>query len=319
MDSDPHHPGDLRARLRAAYQKYAFAIVPAIGVFELLAHLKQTHSAPNDQEWNDARAAVERKVTPSDLVIFAPEWSEPLAREHFGPKLASVERIARPDETRFPQAIEVSIRGARRPELADWKTIDRERVGPFEITRRENPAPARLLDDLVEHVRPDALSVSLVDGDRETPCPWTHGAVLTGGLGYGPSVPGDRFACPGGGLVAVTVISDPTYRPRRCIYAPALGGNTVLRLRFKSVTFGPTFRGHHAIAAEADHANGAPVTITFRAGAEIIGQFSRRDGTGWTGFETQTQDLDGKTEELVADVSAARGDHRQYCFEADTR
>jgi hypothetical protein len=300
-------------------QKYAFALVPAIGLFELALHVKQTSSVPSDEAWKVARAAVEPKVTPSDLLIFAPEWTEPLGREHFGAQLASVARVARPDETRFARAFEVSIRGAHRPELADWKPVERQAVGPFEITTLENPRPARVRDDLVEHVRPDAMSVSLVDGTNETPCPWTKGPILTGGLGYGPSVPAERFACPGGGVVAVTVISDPTYRPRRCIYAPPVGNNRVLRLRFHAVAFGHTFHGHHAIAAEADHANGAPVTLSLRAGDEAIGQFTRRDGTGWTPFETVTESLDGKTAELVADIRAAQGDRRQYCFEADAR
>jgi hypothetical protein len=290
-----------------------------VGVLELLAHVIQTHSVPNEEEWRAVRAAVESKVAPSDLLIFAPEWTEPLGREYFGASLASVERIARPDETRFPRAVEVSIRGKHRPELDGWKQVESRAIGPFEVRTLENPNPATVMDDLVSHVRPDAMSVSVVDGDREVPCGWSHSQVLTGGLGYGPSVPADRFNCPGGSQVAVTVISDPTYRPRRCIYAPPVGGNGSVRLRFHSVAFGHALHGHHAIPAEADHANGAPVTITFRAGGENIGQFTRRDGTGWTPFETATEELAGRTAELVVDITAARSDRRQYCFEADTR
>ena len=299
--------------------RYAFAAVPVIGVLELGAHLKQTHSVATDVEWRAARAAVEREVKPSDLVIFAPEWAEPLGREFFGSTLASISRIARPDESRFPRAIEVSIHGARRSELAEWKTVRLERVGPFEVATLENPAPSPIVDDLVEHVRPEELTVSQVDGDHEVQCPWIHGGVLTGGLGFGPSAPAERFACSGSGWVAVTVISDPTYRPRRCIYAPPLGGRGVLRLRFRSVAFGRTLRGHHAIPAEADHADGAPVTVVFRTATEVLGQFTRRDGSGWTPFESGTEDLAGKTGELIVDISAARADRRQYCFEVSTR
>jgi hypothetical protein len=142
---------------------------------------------------------------------------------------------------------------------------------------------------------------------------------MSGGLGYGPSIPADRFACPGGGSVAVTVISDPTYRPRRCIYAPPIGGSTVLRLRFKSISFGRSLHGHHAIPAEADHSNGAPVTIVFHTAAGVLGSFVRHDGSGWTPYETETRDLEGRTTDLVADITAANADRRQYCFEADTR
>jgi hypothetical protein len=319
LTGDPHHPGDVIARARAAGRRYAFAVVPAIGLVELVVHLAQTHSVPTDEDWRAARSAVERRVNPNDLVIFAPEWTEPLGRQHFGAQIASVERIARPDETRFPRAVEVSIRGAERPELAGWRRLDRERVGPFAITTLQNPTPAQVLDDLVEHIRPDAVTVSVVDGDRETACPWTRGAVLTGGLGFGPSAPAERFVCPGGGWIAVTVISDPSYRPRRCIYAPPFGGSTSLRLRFKSVMFGRVLHGHHAIAAEADHSNGSPVSVVFRTGSDVLGRFTRHDGTGWLPFEAETQHIAGTTAELVVDIGAARGEHRQYCFEADTR
>jgi hypothetical protein len=300
-------------------RKYAFALVPAIGLFELALHWYETWSVPTEAEWQAARAEVQRIVEPADLVIFAPQWVEPLAREYFGPELASIQRIARPDESRFPRAIEVSIRGAHRTEIANWKRVNREKIGRFEVTTSQNPDASSIVDDLVDHVRPDAMTVSLVDGGRETACPWTRGPVLTGGLGYGPTVPADRFACAGGAVVAVTVISDPTYQPRRCIYAPPVGGNAVLRLRFASVAFGTTLHGHHAIAAEADHANGAPVEVAFRTEAEKLGDFVRRDGTGWTPFEATTNGLAGTKAELVVDIRAARGDRRQYCFEADTR
>jgi len=307
------------SRAWTLFRKYAFAVVPAVGLFELALHWKQTRSVPTDAEWEATRAEVQRIAQPADLVIFAPQWVEPRARQSFGPVLASVERIARPDETRFPRAIEVSIRGAHRTEIAKWKRVKRQQVGPFEVTISENPDARVVIDDLVDHVRPGAMAVSVVDGGRESPCPWTHGAVLTGGLGYGPTVPAERFACADGAVVAVTVISDPTYQPRRCIYAPPVGGNTVLRLRFASVAFGTTLHGHHAIAAEADHANGAPVDLAFRAAGETLGDFVRRDGTGWTPFETMTSDLAGTKAELVVDIRSARGERRQYCFEADTR
>src|SRR5579863_832223 len=41
------------------FQKYAFAIVPAVGLFELALHWKQTRSVPTDAEWEAARAEVQ--------------------------------------------------------------------------------------------------------------------------------------------------------------------------------------------------------------------------------------------------------------------
>lgn len=301
------------------WRKYAFALVPALGLLELGLHLKQTSSVATEADWKEARSVVAQRVKPSDLVVFAPQWSEPLGRQYFGDELASLERVARPDETRFPRAIEVSMRGARRDELAGWKEVDVARAGPFTIRTLENPSPVTLVDDLLKHVNPNDLAVSRVEGDSETPCTFVRTGVQSGGLGFGPAIPGERFTCPGGGFVGLSVTTDPDYVPRRCIFAPPLGGSTVLRLRFKNVKFGTRLHGHHTNYVEADHVNGAPVVLSFRAQGKALGRFTRRDGQGWTPFEVDTSDLADQTGELIADISAANSNRRLYCFEADTR
>ena len=56
-----------------------------------------------------------------------------------------------PGSARFPRAIEVSIRGEHLPELAGWKKIGEKKVGAITLTTLENPAPARVISDLVAH------------------------------------------------------------------------------------------------------------------------------------------------------------------------
>jgi len=284
------------------------------------AHLVQTRSSAPRQDWEAARAYVESHATPDDLVAFAPRWVDPIGREMFGASIATLRREARPDETRFPRALEVAIRGEHLPELAGWRRAEEHRFGRVAVTTWDNPAPARVLEDLVSLVDPQRLRVSRIDGGRETECAASRSGVQSGGLGFGPAVPGDRFSCPGGGFVGASVLSDLDYVPRRCIYAPPPGGTGALRLRFLNVQAGRTLHGHHAIYVEAERdRRGAPVTITFKVNASIIGTVTHKDGDGWREFEFDTSDLSGQRVDLVAEISAPSGDRRQYCFEADTR
>jgi hypothetical protein len=163
------------------------------------------------------------------------------------------------------------------------------------------------------------MSVSRVDGGNEQECRWTQGPTTSGGLGSGPAVPGDRFACPGGGFVGVAVIFDYGNRPRRCLYSPPGGGSSVLRVKFANVTFGGAVHGHAGLQYENERdLDGAPVTITWRAGDRALGKITHVDGDGWKGFELSTSDLQGQRGELVADVASPQNG-RQFCFEADTR
>ncbi len=309
-------PGDWRARAR----RWAFAVVPLVGVLELLAHAKEVSGTVPESDWRAARAAVAEIAKPTDLVIFAPTWTEPLGREAFGDELAGFDREARPDESRFPRAIEVGIRGKHRRELAGWKTLGERRVGAITITTLENPQPATLLDDLLLHAAPGKMSVTRVDGGQSVECPWVHTATQAGGLGAGPAVPGDRFACPGGNFVGLSMIHALDHSPRRCLFAPPGGGSSVLRVRFTGVTFGDALHGHGGLQNEAERSKtGAPVTLTWKHEDRVIGRLVHQDGEGWKGFELGTPELKGQKGDLVAEITSPSGNRRQYCFEADTR
>ena len=313
--SDHHGPSDA-----VAWRKWAFAAVPIAGLLELGAHVVQTHSVAPRGDWEAARAYVAAHAAPDDLVAFAPWWADPVGRETFGPGIATVQREARADETRFPRALEVAIRGEHLPELASWRKAEQQRFGRVTVTTWDNPAPVHVLEDLVSLVDPARMRVSRVDGAREAECPASHAGVQSGGLGFGPAVPSERFSCPGGGFVATSIVADLDYRPHRCIYAPAPGGGGSVRLHFLDVQAGQALVGHHAIYVEAERdRKGAPVTLTFRAGGIVIGSVTHHDGDGWKAFEFDTSDLAGQRVELIAEISAPSGDRRQYCFEAVTR
>jgi hypothetical protein len=295
-------------------QRWAFAIIPAAGLLELGAHVVQTHSVVPEADWKAARAYVAGQAKPEDLVLFSPRWADPIGRETFGAEVATLEREARADDTRFPRAFEVSTHGAHSSELDGWRKGSAERFGGVTVTAWDNPAPAHVIEDLVSLVSPQRMRVTR--GENE--CPFVRGAPQSGGLGFGPVVPGERFAC-AGGFAGASVVADLDYVPHRCIFAPP-PGNAPLRLHFHDVLFGHTLHGHHALYVEAERdRKGAPVTLTFHAGDVALGSFVHRDGDGWKPFEVDTSELAGKTSELVAEISAPSGERRLYCFEADTR
>jgi hypothetical protein len=298
-----------------SWRRWAFALVPALGLFELAAHAMQTRSVVPDAEWASARAYVESHAKPEDLVAFSPRWVDPIGRQFFGPALATVEREAPADGARFRRAFEVSIRGATLPLFNGWHRGAQQRFGALTVSEWDNPAPAPVIDDLVSMVAPTRLRVSR----GQAPCTFVHDGAQSGGLGFGPGIPADRFVCPGGGLVAVSVVADLNYDPHRCIYAPPPGGVPV-RLRFQDVRFGRSLYGHHALYVEAERdRRGAPVTIDFMVNGAQVGAVVHRDGDGWKPFEFDTAELAGKSGELDVEITSPSGDRRMYCFEAATR
>jgi hypothetical protein len=308
--------GDVRpVEWKVRARRWAFVLVPAVGLAELAAHAVQTRSVVPEADWMAARDYVATQAKPADLVVFAPRWVDPIGRERFGPGIATLEREARADETRFAKAFEVSIRGAHLPALDGWRRAGEQRFGGVTVTTWENPSPAVVIDDLVSMIDPQHARVSRGDAD----CPFVRGAPQSGSLGFGPAIPGARFACPSGGFVGVSVVADLEYHPHRCVFAPPPGG-TPVRIHFPEVRFGHVLHGHHALYVEAERdKRGAPVTITFRSGDSTIGSVVHNDGEGWKPFEFDTSALAGQTAELRVEITAPSGDRRQYCFEADTR
>jgi len=301
-------------------KKWIWLVVPAVAVIELGLHFKQVGSVVPDSDWKAAKAEVQKRAKPEDLVAFAPQWVDPIGREIFGNDLATPEREAYPDVTRFPRAIEVSIRGAHLADLAGWRETDRTNVGGIRITTFENPSPVTLKDDLLRHSGKPDMHVSIVDPNGEHECNYGRYGVQTGNLGFGPAVPPLRYQCGGGAYVGISIMADLDYRPRRCFYAPAQGPNVTVKLRFDSIAYGKVLHGHHGIYVEAERdQKGAPVDVTFRSGDKTFGKLVHRDGEGWKGFELDTSEFDGKTAELIAEITSSSRDRRMYCFEADTR
>ncbi|WP_394844337.1 hypothetical protein LZC95_45705 [Pendulispora brunnea] len=308
---------DLRAQLKT----WGFALVPAIAIFELVAHVVQVRSVIGDESWARAREETRALAKPDDLVIFAPRWADPVGRQVFGDELATLEREAWADVERFPRAIEVSIRGEHAPELSEWKPVATKKVDGITLTTLENPSYRPTITDLLKLVHPPEADVSVrpLQDTAARPCGWGKGSAQSGNLGFGPAIPAEKFTCPGT-FAGISVVSDLDYMPHKCIFAPPPGGGQALRIVFHGVTFGESLHGHHGLYVEAERERlRAPVHLGFWVGDSHIAKVTHSDGDGWKSFDLPTPDLAGKTADLTVEITSANADRRIYCFEAITR
>jgi hypothetical protein len=315
--SDEAKPKD---RSRLAIAGLLLCAVPLVAVIELVLHVKQTTSdVVPESDWAGARDAVKAELQPNDLVLFEPFWADPLGRRTFGHEIATMKREGRSDVRRFARAFEVSIRGAHATdELAGWKKVKETKHGAVTVTLLENPSYTPVIDDLLDLVGPDRLTVSRVENGVEQACSFQRAASQGGStvVPQGLLVPADRFVCQGG-HVGVSVLHGLDHHPHVCLYATPMQGAS-LRMKFSNVTFGPSLHGHSGIQWLVER-NPTPdkVAVTFSALDRLIGTHFHKVGVGWVGFELPTPELDGKKADLVAEI--APSSQRQFCFEATTR
>jgi hypothetical protein len=308
-------------RARTALFRWSFAIVPLVGVVELIAHLGFAKRPPSFDAWADVRAAVETEKRPGELVVIAPRWADPAARRAFGDALMPMRDEGRPDESRYASALEVSILGASAPDLEGWKQEGERTLGKFVLRHRTNPSPAHVVFDFVDNARPPLADVR--GTSPPITCTWNpRAAVETVGFGGHPTFPRERFECPTGAyfFVGETVIADQDFRARRCLWShPFAHGEIVTR--FRGVPLGSVIRGHGGIhwMTERD-LRGAPITLTVRVGGDAIGTYTHADGDGWKPFEFALGRHAGeKDAEVEFAVTTTNYRDRHFCFEADTR
>ncbi|HEX3773895.1 MAG TPA: hypothetical protein VHV51_05485 [Polyangiaceae bacterium] len=300
--------------------RYLWLLLPIAGLVELGAFVHDARSAPRLDEWQAVRGEVAKLKGPGDLVVVAPEWTDPLAREAFGDALMPIANEARADDSPYARAIEVSELSASAPEFARWPTEETRDVGRFRLRVHRNPEPAKVLFSFLDHVRPQFLAVHEGATD-ERACQFTaHAAVTAGGLHGHLAFPRERFNCGGEEFfVGVTILDDQNYRPRRCIWAHPRG-TSVLRLNFSEVTIGRQIHGYAGLSyfLFRDGLHG-PTLLTARVNGEEVGRYLHHDELGWHGFDFDTSRFAGQIANVEFDVHSDDPSDRQFCFYADTR
>src|SRR5215471_15950636 len=254
---------------------FGWLLVPAFGLLELAAHAYFSSRPPSPEEWATQKDAVAALRRSGELVVVAPHWAEPNARFAFGDALMPVRDVARPDESAYPRALEVSILGATAPELRGWKLVEERRAGKLRLRVLENPAPAHPTFDFVDAV--PSASVADVRGDGgESPCPFTTNARRSaGGLHGDPAFPAVRHQCSGAeaNFVGVTVVEDEQWRGRRCVWAHPTSG-AVLTIRYHDVPLGTVIRGYGTLPWWVERErHGAPVEMSIVVAGDEVGAY----------------------------------------------
>jgi hypothetical protein len=112
-----------------------------LAIWELAVMAGSARHAPTDEDWRDAVKIVDAGWREGDLVVFAPDWIDPLGRLWFGKHL-SLDDAGRMDIAGYPRIWEVSIRGAHDAELDGLKTDADYPVGPLRVRHfLQDPAP----------------------------------------------------------------------------------------------------------------------------------------------------------------------------------
>lgn len=142
------------------------AIVPAllliaIATWETCSTPRYAASTPSEMTWDKAEEVVRKGYQQGDLIVFAPEWIDPVGRLHFG-DLIPVDMAARMDAARYGRIWEISIRGARAPETAGLKPVATQSINALTV-RGFIREPVRVVSDIR-----DALKTARSEGGWPT-------------------------------------------------------------------------------------------------------------------------------------------------------
>ena len=142
------------------------AAVPAlllvvISLWEVCAARRDANSVPGEAAWHAAAARVREGYRPGDLIVFAPDWVDPIGRMQLG-DLIPIEMAARMDAARYGRIWEVAIRGARSPDTAGLAPVASEEQDGIAVRRYER-APAIVVSDVL-----DRLTSAISEGARPT-------------------------------------------------------------------------------------------------------------------------------------------------------
>lgn len=302
------------------------ALLPLVAVGELIAAEVQHRKVPTEGDWRAAAAAASAQKKPSDMILVAPRWAEPLGRKALGEvdkSLVDLRMVGRSDLDTVPRVLELSIRGKDDPHTKGWTVTGEQRFGAVTLRTLQNPKPERLVRDLVDELGPEVQAVKIGEGGARMPCTWGTGAVRMPNLFQGPPPAPQSFLCPpndpGWTWVGVTVITDLSYTPRRCIMMHPTEQHTAViypaRPIGKKVV---AYTGLH-VFLEREQAHG-PYHVGIFVGDKEVAHGRHVDGAGWLRFEGSTAELAGQSLPVRIETWAeASPQFRAACVAAEIR
>ncbi len=294
---------------------WAWVLIAGLAVFELVAHPLIHAATPSDESWEAASAFVRARYRPTDRIVAAPSWVDPIVRSHLGDLLSL--RIAAPSDLAGTDRVwELGIRGATRrdepPALEEDFGGVRVRMWPVSTDE--------VVYDFVEEVQ--RAQVELVSADGSQVCPWMSARPARGGLGHGPMPPPEHFVCDPRRpwlWVGATVLADLELQPRRCIWQHPAGTDPV-RVTFPDVPLGERLVIHGGIDYNSERRRvHGPVTLRVWIDDRLAGELVHQDGDGWSGIEIDTSELDVRRAAVRFETTAPDPRARLFCWAASTR
>lgn len=309
------------ARARRPRARRAWLLLLAVAAVELLGHAVTQARVVPWEDWERAAAQVREGWQEGDVVTVAPRWADPLLRAAVG-DLLDLELAGRSDLSRATRLWQLSIRGHRSDEAPTRAPDHAVQVGRVRI-QRWDLAPEPVLYDLVEHVM-DAEVALVQPGGEARACRAQRGGRATGGgLGSGPTAPGERHVCDPARpwlWVGATVEEDLEMLPRRCVWQHPQGAEPV-RATYRDVPLGERVVLYAGLWWEHERTrDGGPVDVAVRVDGREIGRLVHRDGDGWKRMEAAIPEaLRGGRGTIDVEVSAPNPHVRTLCWAATTR
>lgn len=295
------------------------AVLPLLGLGELASHAYFASRAPGFEDYAALAPRLLALKRPGMPVVAAPEWAEPLLRQA-APEAFPLTEVARPDDAGFASFLEVSLPGVPQQgesQVARFSQQSEERVGPFRLRILKNPKFEPKRFDFVDALAGGSARVSdALEGER-SPCPLTEAhRSRTGGL-LGPVTRPRRYhACREDRAVAVTVIEDQNYRPRRCMLIEAPSRGSVV-LEFEGVPASAKLVGFAGFPYFLDRdADGAQVELTLGEGGQELGGRRVEAARGWVRFEVQRPTRGG---DVTVEATWRVAQPRQLCLALEAR
>jgi hypothetical protein len=234
---------------------------------------------PPDAAWQKAAAAVRAQYQRGDLIVFAPEWVDPVGRLALG-DLIPVDMAARLDADRYGVIWELAIGGARSAEtarLTPGSEVDIDGV----VVRRFERAPAVVVTDLVAE-----LGRARIEGPR------ARGPVVD--------------------------IAEVGFAPRRCILVVPQPGKTVT-LTWPDVALGSRLVGAVGLADVFTRRDVRdPGEIVVSIGGAAVARTRVGVDDGWVPFAAETTP-GKQTVTIAATAVGAKARDRLICIAAEAR
>lgn len=117
----------------------------AVAVWEIVAAARAARAVPHDDAWGRGAAYVRARYQRGDLIVFAPDWADPIGRLHLG-DLIPLDMAGRMDDARYARIWEVAIEGAQAPELAGLVPVATWDEQGVVVRRYQRPAATIVAD-----------------------------------------------------------------------------------------------------------------------------------------------------------------------------